>query len=82
MSGAFRAEGNELFRKGEYDAAIQHYGKGIELATAEGDSQNELHLLYGNRSAAYMKLKQFDLALKDATKSVELKSTYEKVCCV
>lgn len=40
------------------------------------------HILYSNRSAAYIKLEQFDRALQDALKAKELDPTWPKVSII
>lgn len=40
------------------------------------------HILYSNRSAAYIKLEKFDKALSDAVKAKELDPTWPKVRAV
>jgi len=42
------------------------------------DSEN--HALYSNRALAYVTNEQFDLAMKDAEKCIELKPDWAKVC--
>jgi stress-induced-phosphoprotein 1 len=66
-----RELGNQYFIKGLYDNAIQIY---TELL--ENDDNN--YLLYSNRSATYIKKEQYELALKDAIKSLKIKSDYGK----
>lgn len=45
-------------------------------AAIEIDSNN--HVLYSNRSGAYASLKNFELALQDATKCTEIKPDWSK----
>jgi len=50
---------------------VDHFTAAIEL-----DPTN--HVLYSNRSGAYAALEQFDKALDDANKTIELKSDWPK----
>lgn len=67
-----KERGNAALQANLLDEAIQAYTEGINL-----DSGNEI--LYSNRSAAYAKKGQYDLALKDGEKAVELKPSWSKV---
>lgn len=62
---------NEHFRKKEYDDAIKLYSKGIDK-----DPKN--HILYGNRSFAYLKTECFGYAYLDASRAIELDNNYIK----
>jgi stress-induced-phosphoprotein 1 len=57
MADAEKALGNDQFKVGNYDQAIVHFSKAIELGAT--------HVLYSNRSACYCGLKQWDQALSD-----------------
>lgn len=61
-----KQQGNTAFQSGQFDKAIQLFSEAIKL-----DEQN--HVLYSNRSACYVSLKQYEEALKDAEKTVMLK---------
>jgi stress-induced-phosphoprotein 1 len=63
--------GNTSFQANEFPQAIEHFTNAIAL-----DENN--HVLYSNRSAAYASLKDYKLALEDAEKTVELKSDWAK----
>lgn len=56
--------GNEAFAKKEYEAAIKHYDKAIEL-----DGNNATY--YSNRSACFASLKKWTESYTDALKCVE-----------
>jgi tetratricopeptide (TPR) repeat protein len=61
---------NYLVNFGDYKEAIKIYTTLI--------ADNEDYILYSNRSVAYFKLKQYELALKDAVKSTKLNYHYSK----
>ncbi len=54
-----------LFKKGEYQNAIDAFSKLIEIAPDHADA-------YKNRGVSYMKLQKFDLAIKDFEIAKEL----------
>jgi len=66
-----KTAGNRAFTQGKYDQAIQHYSEAIEILP-------ENHVLYSNRSAAYMQIKDWDKALLDAEKCISLDSHFPK----
>jgi len=66
-----KAQGNEAFKVGKFDEAVDLFGKAIELSP-------ENHVLYSNRSAAFASLRKFDLAKKDAEKCISLNSEWAK----
>lgn len=67
-----KQKGNEAMKATDFDTAVQCYSEAIELSP-------ENHVLYSNRSAAYMKLDKFEEALQDAEKTVEMKEDWGKV---
>jgi DnaJ family protein C protein 7 len=80
--GTFRSEkqtlaelkkesGNQLYKIKKYHEAIAFYTDAIELCP---DSS----AYYGNRSACYMMLNQYELALVDARKAVALDRSFAK----
>lgn len=67
----FKDQGNKAIQAEKYDEAISLYTKAIELDTCN-------HVFYSNRSAAYTKKGDYENALKDAHKTVELKPDWGK----
>ncbi|KAI0375480.1 TPR-like protein [Pilatotrama ljubarskyi] len=68
-----KAEGNALHVKGDYAAARSKYTDAIKL---ELDGENAV--LYANRAATYIALKQYLDAGRDAQKAVEIDPDYGK----
>ena len=56
-----------------YQDAIDEYTKALDV-----DPSNAV--LYGNRSAAHLKMESYGYALQDASKAIELDKAYVKVC--
>lgn len=66
-----KAKGNAAFSAGRFEEAVTHFSDAIKI-----DDTN--HVLFSNRSAAYASLKNFEAALEDATKTVEIKPEWPK----
>lgn len=66
-----KALGNKAIAAKNFDEAIEHFTKAIELTP-------ENHILYSNRSAAYASKKDWDHALADAEKTTEIKPDWPK----
>mmetsp|Transcript_50225 Transcript_50225/g.104826 ORF Transcript_50225/g.104826 Transcript_50225/m.104826 type:complete len:522 (-) Transcript_50225:496-2061(-) len=73
MSSAeeYKSQGNAAFARKDFDEAIDLFSKGIAL-----DENN--HVLYSNRSASYAGIQDFENALKDATKCIQIKPDWGK----
>lgn len=68
---AAKNEGNAFFKNGDFQKAVECFSKAIEA-----DAENASY--YSNRSAAYIKLKDFDAALADGEMCVKLKPEWGK----
>jgi len=66
-----KEQGNSALTAGKFEEAIQAYTSAIKL-----DESN--HVLYSNRSAAYLKAGRFQDALSDAEKTIKLNPTWPK----
>jgi len=71
QAAALKDEGNVKFKAGDYAAAVELYAKSLEI-------NNQQHLVFSNRSAAYLKLGKADAALQDAEQCVELEPKWAK----
>lgn len=72
----FKTEGNNYFKKGTYDKAIECYSKAIEACPLENPT--ELSTFFQNRAACYEHLKKHSSVIDDCTKALEFKSNYTK----
>lgn len=71
IAEAHRNKGNDFFKEGKYPDAIKEYNEGLRRAP------NTVAIL-SNRAAAYIKLMEFNTALKDADKCIELDPKFVK----
>ncbi|KAJ3836336.1 activator of Hsp70 and Hsp90 chaperone [Lentinula raphanica] len=70
-SAIAREEGNALFKKGDFAAAVKSYEEAIKRDPADARG-------YNNRAAAYIKLAAFPEALKDVNKAIEVDPSFVK----
>lgn len=68
---SFKEKGNEFFKKGDYERAIENYTYATEM-----DPKN--HIYMTNRSLCYASMKNWSKSLRDADKAIALKSDWEK----
>lgn len=71
MADELKAKGNAAFSAGNFEEAIKFFSDAIDV-----DPTN--HVLYSNRSAAKASLQQYEGALEDAKKCVELSPKWAK----
>lgn len=64
-----KEEGNKNFQSGNFQLAATFYTKAIEC-TREDTLEKSVY--YKNRAAAYIKLNDFEKAVKDADKALEI----------
>ncbi|KAM7364628.1 unc-45 myosin chaperone [Cochliomyia hominivorax] len=64
----YKDKGNQAFKEGKWQEAIECYTKAIKI----GEKHKELPVFYKNRAAAYLKLEDFTKALNDCTNSLKL----------
>ncbi len=65
-------QSNAACQAGDFDRAVRLYSEAIALDAAN-------HILYSNRSAAFIKMGQFTKALQDAVRAKELSPEWPKV---
>ena len=66
-----KTSGNEALQAGKFEDAIQFYTDAIKL-------DEKSHVLYSNRSAAYSSLREYEKAIEDAEKCIELSPSFVK----
>lgn len=62
ISDKIRIDGNKRFVKGEYFEALENYNEAIRFAET---NSKQLGLGYGNRSAAFLEVKQYEACLEN-----------------
>ena len=73
----WKEKGNEMFRWKKFDMAIDCYTLSIQYVAV--DNAQLMGTLYGNRSQAYFKKKQFNKAKDDAEKCLKYRPNWSKV---
>lgn len=73
----FKKVGNEHYKNGDYLNSIDSYSNGIGICPLR--CSNERAILYGNRAAAYVQLKNNTMAIQDCSKALDLDPKYVKV---
>ncbi|PSC68906.1 malonate-ligase [Micractinium conductrix] len=76
-AAALKAKGNAEFSKGELAAAVSSWTEALSLLDRQPNPQG-LHLLYGNRAAAALKLGDFTAALRDAEAALAVEPAWAK----
>jgi mitochondrial import receptor subunit TOM70 len=72
----YKESGNDLFKNGKFDAAIELYDKAIEICPKTNTI--DLSQFYQNRAAAYEQLKKWKNVSEDCTNALELNAKYIK----
>lgn len=66
-----RAKGNEFYKAGETERAIECYTNALKAYTADAAS-------YANRALCKLKLRQYQGVIQDANKAIEIDQDYIK----
>jgi len=74
-----KEEGNNYFRNRDYDEALESYSRAITFCPEDDENKENLATFYGNRSAAYASIEEYDLVVEDCTAALALKPDYVKV---
>jgi tetratricopeptide (TPR) repeat protein len=71
-----KQDGNEYFLKSDYSNAISCYTEAIQNALPQ---DKQVHIYYCNRATCHYHLGNYEKALHDASKSVEIYPNWVKV---
>lgn len=74
MAAEFKDKGNEAYKAGDFEKAVEFYTMGIEQEPSNA-------ALFSNRSAAYLKSQDYEKARRDAEMCIELNIVWSKVRC-
>lgn len=53
-----KEQGNALFGKKDYNAAVAKYSRALKIADSDGGNESARSVLYANRAACYMGMKK------------------------
>ena len=70
--------GNEAFKKGDFELALDAYTKAMDIAKEEKIRQEDFAILYKNRAAVHLKSEDFQCAVEDCTKALDLVREVDK----
>jgi tetratricopeptide (TPR) repeat protein len=70
-----KEKGNEQFQKGQFEAAVKYWTSALELPATDAKLTS---ILYSNRAAAWLALKQYTQALGDCDRAIELQPGFER----
>ncbi|KAH9309118.1 hypothetical protein KI387_037029, partial [Taxus chinensis] len=73
-----KAEGNQFFGAGEYEAALAQYASALEIAPDHPMANEIRSVCYANRGICYYKLGKYEETIKESTKALELNPAYTK----
>lgn len=72
----YKNQGNNLFCKGNYEAALEVYSKAIECCPS--DKYETLAIFHQNKAAAYEATKNFEKVIEECTNALRHNKTYVK----
>lgn len=72
----YKNQGNNLFGRGNYDAALEAYSKAIECCPV--DKYETIAIFHQNRAAAYEMVKNFEKVIEECTLALQHNKTYVK----
>ena len=67
-----KEEGNNLFKSGKYAEASSKYTEAIDKSSTGSNGNDEMVILRRNRAACFLKMKQYDEAIADCLRVLEL----------
>jgi tetratricopeptide (TPR) repeat protein len=73
-----RANGNDAFKRGEFEEALDCYQKAIETEESLSKRFGKLAILHSNSARVYLKQKKFDQAISAASTSLEHDPGFKK----
>lgn len=74
MAEKLKTKANELFKEGDYEAAVDYYTQAISY-------NPYVPQYFSNRSLANYKLELYGQAMQDATDSIALNPDFDKAYC-
>ncbi|GJP82941.1 hypothetical protein CLOP_g13160, partial [Closterium sp. NIES-67] len=79
-AAVIKARGNEEYKRGDYNAALESYSNALAAAPGvEHEEAKEARAIYhANRAMCHLQLKDYDACVKESTAAMDLKPDYLK----
>lgn len=74
MSNELREQGNQEFKQGHFQKAIEHYSDAVKLLIElplSDTIKTDLTKCYSNRAQCYVNLEQYEDAIEDTTRGTD-----------
>jgi tetratricopeptide (TPR) repeat protein len=71
-------KGNELYKEGRYDKAIECYDRALKGIKSKNDSPNILADILANKGTALIKLEKYDESITEFDKALDVSPTHDK----
>lgn len=77
-----REQGNQAFKQGQFQKAIDHYTEALKLLadlSLSETTKTDLTKCYSNRAQCYINLEQYEDAIEDATRGRNQRRKYQLI---
>ncbi|KAF7458007.1 serine/threonine protein phosphatase [Cryptosporidium felis] len=79
ISDQYKVKGNDAFKSGKFNEAIEYYTLAIKMSLSSNDTQDKnLHIYYSNRALCHIRLENFGSAIEDAGESIKHCPSFSK----
>lgn len=78
-SGELREQGNQAFKQGRFQEAIDRYTDALKILAdlqLSDSIKNDLTKCYSNRAQCYINLEQYDDAIEDTTRGRDERNSF------
>jgi tetratricopeptide (TPR) repeat protein len=73
-----REQGNQAFKQGRYQEAIDRYTEALDELQSTNSDKNDLTKCFSNRAQCHLNLQQYEETIDDATRALEFVPSDQK----